>query len=640
MKSIRSLLRAAIALLFCLAGPAGSTELDRADLEAWLDGFLPFALQQADIAGGVVVVVRDGEILFQKGYGYADVGRKIAMDPDNTLLRAGSVSKLFTWTAVMQLVEQGKLELDRDINEYLDFEIAPRAGEPVTLRHLMTHTPGFEDTIKNTLIDDPRRALPLEEFLKTQVPARIHPAGKVPAYSNYGVGLAGYIVERVAGESFDDYIEHNVFAPLGMTSSSFRIPLPAGLQARLAKGYALSSAPAKPDEMFVPAPAGNLATTAADMARFMIAHLQDGALGSARILKPETAALMHGTPLTIVPTLNRMMLGFYETSRNGRVIIGHGGDLQWFHTYLHLFMAEGVGLYVAVNSAGKAGAAGSIRTALFEQFADRYFSGPAPAGKMDASQAAEHARLMLGTYQGSRRVESSFMSAMYLFGQTGVVANPDGTITVPFLRGLDDQPKKWREIAPFVWRDVQGEDRLAAKVENGRVVMFSTDQVSPFLWFQRVPWWKSSAWLTPALVVSLLSMTATALLWPIAALTRRRYGTSLPLSGRDAWAYRGVRLASLAIVAVMGAWGATIASGMMNLASFTSQRDGWILSLQGLTFLTFVGGLLVALWHVRMTWARRAGWFGKVWSIVLGLAFVVMLWIAIVFNLMALSVEY
>ncbi len=162
--------------------PTPTAPLTRADLEAWLDGYLPYALRVADIAGAVVVVVKDGEVLLQKGYGYADVAARKPVDPELTLFRPGSVSKLFTWTAVMQLVEQGKLDLDADVNTYLDFEIPPRDGQPVTLRNILTHTPGFEEQLKGLMFADPTNMTPLRESLARWVPTRIFAAGSTPAY--------------------------------------------------------------------------------------------------------------------------------------------------------------------------------------------------------------------------------------------------------------------------------------------------------------------------------------------------------------------------------------------------------------------------------------------------------------------------
>jgi CubicO group peptidase (beta-lactamase class C family) len=274
-------------LAAALAGPSQAESLPTPapltgpDVAAWLEGFLPYALQSSDVAGAVVVVVKDGEVLIQKGYGYADVAQQTPVDAERTLFRIGSVAKLFTWTAVMQLVESGRLDLDRDVNEYLDFTIPPRDGKPITLRNLMTHTPGFEEVLKNLITDDPGRLPPLDEYLKTWTPERIYPPGEVPAYSNYGATLAGYIVQRVSGEPYDDYIDRHVFEPLGMANTTTRQPLPARFAPRMSKGYMLGSGSAEPYELVGPSPAGAAAATGADMARFMIAYLQEGQLGSA-----------------------------------------------------------------------------------------------------------------------------------------------------------------------------------------------------------------------------------------------------------------------------------------------------------------------------------------------------------------------
>src|SRR5688572_8077706 len=287
----------AVAVLALLAavpatqGGAGFVprELTREDLESWLDGYFHYALARDDIAGAAVVVVRDGETVAQRGYGLADVASGRRVDPERTLFRTGSVGKLFTWTAVMQQLEAGRLELDRDVNDYLDFRIPPLDGKPVTLRNLMTHTPGFEEAIKRLVTDRPERLATPEEYLKAWIPGRIFPPGEVPAYSNYGVTLAGYLVERVSGERYDVYVERHVFEPLGMTRSTTRQVLPASFREHVSKGYMLGSGPAQPFELFGVSPAGGATTTVADMARFMIAWLQAGERRGARILESETA---------------------------------------------------------------------------------------------------------------------------------------------------------------------------------------------------------------------------------------------------------------------------------------------------------------------------------------------------------------
>jgi len=418
-----------------VAPAQGARPLTAEDVNAWLDGFMSYSLAKDDIAGAVVVVVKDGQILTQKGYGYADVASHKPVDPAKTLFRPGSVSKLFTWTAVMQLVEQGKLDLDKDVNAYLDFKIPPYHGKPITLRNIMTHTAGFEEVVKDLIAHDPKALMPLGTYVKTHLPERIFEPGTTPAYSNYATAVAGYIVERQSGESFDNYIERHIFTPLGMANSSFRQPLPTQFVPQMSTGYKRASGDPQKFEIVVPAPAGSLSSSGVDMGRFMIAHLQNGELGGNRILSAATAEQMHNTPLTLISPLNRMELGFFETNINGREVIAHLGDTEYFHTSLHLMLKENVGFYVSYNSQGREGASGTQRLALFEDFADRYFPGHAPTGRVPAKLAAEHAKMMAGSWQASRRGETNFVNAIGLLGQTKVGAGSKGDLLIPSLKG-------------------------------------------------------------------------------------------------------------------------------------------------------------------------------------------------------------
>ncbi len=628
------------------AVPAVAAPLTEADVEAWLDGFLPYALQTADIAGAVVVVVKDGQILAEKGYGYADVAAKKPVDPQTTLFRPGSVSKLFTWTAVMQLVEQGKLDLDTDVNKYLDFEVPPRDGKPITLRNIMTHTAGFEEQFKG-LMSTAVEGKPLatyEDYLKVWVPTRIFAPGTTPAYSNYATSMAGYIVERVSDTPYDDYIEQHIFKPLGMEHATFRQPLPEQFKLDMAKGYAVASQPDKPYEIVGPAPAGSLAASGTDMARFMIAHLQNGEFGGQRILEQATAEKMHDTALTLLPSVHRMLLGFYEENRNGHRIIGHAGDLQWFHSDLHLFINDGVGFFVSFNSAGKNGGAGQIRTALFEAFADRYMPGPEvpPAGEnqVDAKTAAEHAQMMVGTYDGSRRSDSSFFRLLSLAGPTKVAVNADGTLNVPMARNLAGVPIKWHEIEPFVWRDVDGQTLLAAQVENGRVARFTFGMASPFMTFVRAPISTSPAWMTPALIIGLTALLLTVLAWPISALVRRRYRVTYQLAGIDARAHRWIRIDATSVVAVFIDWAAIVAKMMSNLNLMTSGMGGWLWMLKLISIVVFIGAAAIGVWNAMVVVRSTRKWYAKVWAVVLALALIVALWVAFAVHLLALNIDY
>src|SRR6202022_2553159 len=211
--------------------------LTKADSETFLDALIPSQLQNRNIAGAVVSVVKDGQVLFQKGYGYADFEAKKPVLADQTLFRPGSISKLFTATAVMQLVEQGKLDLDRDVNDYLDFAIPKTYPEPVTLRRLLTHTAGFEEALKNLFVTHESDMKPLRTYLVNQMPQRIFPPGKIPSYSNYGFTVTGYVVERVSGEKFERYIDNPILKPLRMTNSTFVTPWPPPPPPQRSQGY-------------------------------------------------------------------------------------------------------------------------------------------------------------------------------------------------------------------------------------------------------------------------------------------------------------------------------------------------------------------------------------------------------------------
>ena len=619
-------------------GPA-THALTKTDAEAWLDGFFPYALQRGDVAGAVVVVVKDGAVLLQKGYGYSDVGERKPVDPERTLFRPGSVSKLFTWTAVMQLVEQGKLDLDADINTYLDFKIPPRQGAPVTLHNLMTHGAGFDEVGGLLLIYDPREPHPLREELKRWMPPRVTAPGSIPAYSNYGADLAGYIVQRVSGEPFEAYIERHIFAPLGMKFATFRQPLPDMLAPWMSKGYPLASGDPKPFEIDTTQPDGALSASGGDMGRFMIAHLQNGAFGASRILEEATAVRMHTTAWEFLPPLNRMLLGFYENNLNGHRVITHGGDLQWFHSELNLFIDDGVGVFVSLNSLGKDGAAEQIRTGFFREFSDRYFPAPLPEGSVDLETAAAHAHLIAGRYISSRRSHESFLAALNLLGQTRVLATENGSISVPDLKGLNGEPKRWREIAPLVWRNIGGPDRIAAKIEKDRVICIGYDEL-PFMPFQPVPWWSSAAWLLPLLAVAGAALVGNTLAWPATALVRRHYGVRPDLTRPEARAHRLVRIASLLATLMVIAWVVLIQLLSGDLGWIGPHMNPWISSLRLFTLVIVFTTSAIALWNLWKMLRSRRKWLAKIWGALLAISFLTLFYVAVVFHLLGYSAKY
>jgi hypothetical protein len=279
-----------------------------------------------------------------------------------------------------------------------------------------------------------------------------------------------------------------------------------------------------------------------------------------------------------------------------------------------------------------------LRGALFEDFADRYLPGREPDGRVDSTTAAKHAAMLAGTWVNSRGSRSSFLNAVELGGQLKVGVR-NGKLVVP-LPGLNGEPRTWVEIAPFVWREADGHQRLAAKVENGRVTRFSFDGVSPFMVFDRAPWYRDTAWLLPLLIVALVALAITALVWPVAAIVRRRYGVALPLDPRAKRAFRLSRIAALAIVAAMLAWAVTLTLMFSSLDRLTARFDGVLWTLEILGTIAFVGGFLLLLWNLRVVWTGHRRWPARVWSIVMPLSALVVLWVAVSFKLISFGVNY
>jgi hypothetical protein len=376
------------------------------------------------------------------------------------------------------------------------------------------------------------------------------------------------------------------------------------------------------------------------MAHFMIAHLQNGEYHGNRILKAETAEMMHDSPLTMLPPLNRMELGFFETNVNGREVIAHLGDTQCFHTSLHLFLKEGVGFYVSFNTPGKAGAVGGLRGALFEDFADRYFpAAETSATAVDAKTSAAHTALLKGHWVNSRGSQSSFLAAVGLFGQTKAGVDAKGELSVPF-NGLNGKPRHWVETAPFVWRDQDSHERLAAKVVDGKAVRFSIDGISPFMVMDRVQWYADAAWLVPALYCAMAVLLLTAVFWPITAIVRRRFAASLALGPDALRAYRLSKIGSLLLLAGMGLWAFTVIRMFSDFNNLSNKFNGNIRFAELFGVLSFLSGSAFIAWNLWTVWQGTRRWPAKVWSILLALSAFIVLWLAFVFNLFSFGIYF
>lgn len=386
--------------LICLIAFAQTGPGDAKELAPFLDGAMKVAMETNHVPGAVVAVVKDGKILLSKGYGYADLEKKQKVDPDKTLFRIGSVTKVFIWTSVMQLAEQGKLKLDADVNTYLkDFKIPQTYPQPITLLNLMAHNAGFEDRVIGLFARTSDKMVPLGQLLASDLPARVRPPGQLSGYSNHGVGLVGYIIAQLSGRSVEEYLEQNIFKPLGMSHTTLRQPVPQQLQANLAKGYAFKNGRYVENPFtFVPlAPAGGISASATDMARFMIAHLQLGQYGQGRILQQATAQEMHRTHFRHDPRVGGWAHGFAEEFHGGLRAIGHGGGTNDFFTEFTLIPEKNLGIFASFNGVNGFNA----QQQVVKAFWDRYFPVEVKPVEVKAESTARAAQV--AGYYGSTR---------------------------------------------------------------------------------------------------------------------------------------------------------------------------------------------------------------------------------------------
>jgi CubicO group peptidase (beta-lactamase class C family) len=329
---------------------AESGPIDPKEFGEFLDLLFKEKMDEYRIPGAVLVCVKNGQVFYKNGYGYANIESKQGVDPEKTIFRVGSISKLFVATAIMQLVEQGKLDLNEDINTYLvTFKIPSPPKNPLTLKHLLTHTAGFDDLILNESTLDVKERMDLGEYLKDRLPELVMESGQVTSYSNYSYDLAGYIVESVSGMPFHAYIKENILSPLEMNHSSF-MPLPELMQQK-ATPYLLRNGQLEsiPHDYYHGYPSGELITTGTDIAKFMIMHLQKGKYKNSEILNEQTAAFMQQQQFTNFPGFPGIAIGFWELYYKRIRIINHSGGVAGFKSTLMLIPEQQIGLFVSIN---------------------------------------------------------------------------------------------------------------------------------------------------------------------------------------------------------------------------------------------------------------------------------------------------
>lgn len=516
-----------ITLLFSILTSAQASAQEQLEnIDTYIDGTIEAQMILEDVPAVTVSVVKDGELIFSKGYGLADIEEQEPVSAETSLFRIGSTSKLFTWTAVMQLHEKGQLDLDADVNQYLDFEIPATYEQPITLRHILSHTAGFEDGGLGYLIHYfPDKGPELADAMKMYIPTRVNPPGEVSSYSNYATALAGLIVQNVSGTPFNQYVEENIFAPLNMKYASFNEPLSDSMNEHMVKGYTreMGKFAEQPFEMINAfGPAGGASASADAMAKFMIAHLNNGEFNGNRILEKETAEQMHSLLFTADERFSGGMAhGFYVSDYNGHRVIGHGGDTMQFHTDLAIDKDQNIGIFVSYMST----VSNAARNNFVKQIYDHYF--PQPLEQLTPpSDFSERADKYAGSYTFWRRNISSIEKALGIMGGTiDVVPTEENTLMVTGLY----HPRQFVEVDDNLFRQVDGDEQITFVSRSGDGIDTLYFESFPFMGMERTPTFETGLFklLLPTFILLLFLQVV------ISWFYKRKHYKTLPSANRS-----------------------------------------------------------------------------------------------------------
>ena len=391
------------------------------------------------------VLVQNGQILYQRGYGFADVERRRRVDPFTTIWRIGSISKVFTTTATVQLADRGRFRLTDDVNQYLTrFKVASTFSEPVRFWHLLTHTAGFDEIRPGTRADTEQELLSLGDFLAPRL-VRLRPPGQIISYSTYGISLAGYLIEQTSGVDFETYLRRNLWTPLGMTRTN--IAVPAKLKDDLAKGYEWENGVNRQAnwEWYHSTPASSINSTAVDMAQFIIALLQRGKYDNARILSESAARDLLRQHFTMHPQLAGFAYGFQEAFTNGEHIFEHGGNVEGFAAQLVLLPDRGIGFFVASQHEPA-----QLKDVVEKALLDHYFPDQRPrVPPVPMPGYRERVSRFAGTYELNDFCHTCGADRR-VYPRIEVKTFPDGTLAIT------GNEEHFVEVSPLFFRKVNG----------------------------------------------------------------------------------------------------------------------------------------------------------------------------------------
>lgn len=514
-----------IFLLRAFATAANDELRDRRRLEEFIDSMVSEQMEHHRLPGLVVAIVEDGEVRLAKGYGFADLEHRTPVDADETPFPVASVTKVLTAAAVMKVVESGRLRLDEDVNRYLRrFRIE---GEPITLAHLLTHTAGFDEYYTGIVAPDEGPITPLMTYLASGMPARIESPGELVAYSNFGIGVAGGIVEEATGTPFARFVEEQIAAPLGMTHSF--IGAPSGTPSPLATGYVFRNGSHHPwgteylREVLVPA--AGLNASGADMARFMIGLLEE----RPGFLSSSTLQAMYERRFSFHPRIGGATYGLHEHFENGRRALMQDGDWEGFSSRLVLIPEEKVGFFVAYNTSSVA-----ARARMLSNFLDRYYPDKVTARRPE-NQNSQPLYRFEGTYCWRRFPERDVLKLLKLFARVKVERSRSGALRLSSSGRLPNVVKipelRFAPAGSLLFERIDGEGRLAFRENAGGEIAYLRVDVPELnstgsMLFQRTPWYGVPR-LQLGIAGVVLPLVLSGIFWPVLYAVRLTRGRPL-----------------------------------------------------------------------------------------------------------------
>lgn len=624
------LLIAGSALLLAVSRPKRSKLADDelwkpTQLQTFFDAFFARAMAKWHIPGAAFVLVKNGKVVFTQGYGYANLQKKIPVVPNKTVFRVASVTKIFTATATLQMVQSGKLKLHENVNRYLTrFKVKDPYPQPVTLAELMTHSAGLDASVIGVAVHRPSQVVPLGAFLARHMPSVVMPPGTVYSYSSFGIALVGYLVQKFSGMPYSAYIEGNILRPLNMPDSGFQ--LTPAMAARLATGYEYRQGRyvAEPLDYFNIAPAAGLFSTASDMSHFLIAQMEDGRYGKVRILRVATAKEMHRRQFAEDPRLAGRCFGFYERYVNGYRAIGHGGNVRGFASLFMMVPKEHVGFFVVFNR-DESRFEGDLIHSFFNHFLpakkNANQSKPVHLSKAELSK-------FTGSYRSNPYSRRTLEKLITLYWQFRITANSNGTLEFHYPHDFKP-PGLWTPLGPDYFVCNGGQGHAVFKTDSsGKVTHLFTDRDS----YEKVPWYGTAAFQVALIKALMLILLSGCVWWPLYALYSKWRKRPSVQPGRLRWA----RWAA----AVLGILDVFFIIEMLHILTVMDDWDfvyGVPPDIKALLWIPIVTTVLAALvvWFAAWAWKKRS-WsvWGRIHYSVIAAAALVFIWFFNYWNLL------